>query len=413
MRTLLALATMTAVLTAQAGPAAAQTPPPRVVSVDVIGAERTRRATVADLVGLAPGDLLTAEARARAERRLRQWPGVSRADLRYVLDEDRQAEVRAIVHEKPMFPNDMMDWGGIGARVILKEEVKVSLAGLAGLGDVTTLAWRWEAHRPRVIAEFALPAPGPLPGVLAVDTLFEDESYALTTTDPALALVTEPRRRAGASLSDWATPWLRWHAGGAADRIAGRNHVAIDGGLDIRLMEDLVAPGVSVGRWQPAGPGRAFTLTDVSVAWRADRETFPAYAGLLGVTVASAPAPFAVWPSAGTGGSGRGALLRAHPLHEHGIVTSENFARRLMYFTVEHTRPLPGAPFGNAAFAVFVDAGRAWAGLPGQPRRVNVDVGTGVRFGSGSGAVRFDVAFGLRDQQWGISAGWVDAWPWR
>jgi hypothetical protein len=149
------------------------------------------------------------------------------------------------------------------------------------------------------------------------------------------------------------------------------------------------------------------------VAWRANRQPAPPLSGIVGVTIASHSAPFAVWPSAGTGGSGRGAYLRAHPLHDSGVIISENFARRLAYFTVEHQRPLPIGPAGKMTGVMFIDGVRAWDGLPGRPRRVNVDVGGGVRFGSGSGTVRLEVGYGLRDQQWAISAGWVNAWPGR
>jgi hypothetical protein len=393
--------------------AAAAQAPPRVASVNPVGAERTDPDVVVHLTGLVPGQLLTTAARERAERRLRQLPIARSATLRYVLDEDLRAEVQAIIHERSRFPDDPMDWAGIGARLILKEELKLDFAGLTGYGETIDLAWRWERNRPRVIAGVSLPAPGPIRGVLSVDTLFGEEAYGIGPAAAAQGVVRERRRRGGVHLSDWLTPQVRWRAGAAMDRIADRGHVAIDGGLDVRLMEDLIAPGVTMGVWRPTDGSDVFTVTDASVAWRVNREIFPAFSGKLGVTVASAAAPLTVWPSAGTGGSGRGALLRAHPLHEHGVITSENFARRLMYFTFEHLRPLPGMPAGKAAMVAFLDAGRAWAGLPGQPRRVNVDIGTGVRFGSGGGTVRFDVGFGLRDRQWAVSAGWVESWPGR
>jgi hypothetical protein len=401
------------VLTLTPAPAAEAQLPPRVDEVKVIGAERTRPATIVDLAGLSANELLTPRERTRAERRLRQLPIARSAALRYVPVRDGAAEVRAIVHERPLLPLDWSDWSGIGVRAILKDELKVDVGGPARLGEVWTASWRWAEHRPRVAVGVALPAPGAMPGVVAVDALFEEQTYVSAPTTAADALFRERRQRAGVSVSDWVTSDVRWRAGAAIDRIAGRRYLAVEGALDLRLVEDLLAPGVSFGTWRPLGDATPFSVADVSLAWRANRSDLPPFSGLVGVTLATDGSPLAVWPAAGTGGSGRGALLRAHPLHEHGVVTSENFARRLMYFTIEHQRPIDIGPSGKTAVVAFLDAGRAWGGLPGRPRRVNVDIGSGLRFASGTGTVRLDVAFGLRDQQWAVSAGWVDAWPWR
>ena len=392
--------------------AAAQSPP-RVDTVKVVGAERTRPAVVVDLTRLSEDQPLTARERELAERRLRQLPIARDAVLRYVLQPNGRAEMQAIIDEKSLLPLDGMDWGGIGARAVLKDEIKLDIGGPAGRGEVWSAAWRWSENRPRVMFGVAAPAFGIVPGIVTVDALFEESTYAGAPTEAPDGLFRERRARAGVAVSDWLTNELRWRTGAAFDRIGGRRHVALEAALDVRLMEDLVAPGFTIGTWRSLDGTAPFSVSDISLAWRSNRTPMPPYAGLLGVTLVSDDAPLAVWPAAGTGGSGRGALLRAHPLHEHGIVTSENFARRLMYFTFEHQRPLNFGPSGKTAMVMFLDAGRAWGGLPGRPRRVNVDIGTGVRYGSDSGMVRLDVAFGLRDQQWAVSAGWVESWPWR
>ena len=56
------------------------------------------------------------------------------------------------------------------------------------------------------------------------------------------------------------------------------------------------------------------------------------------VTVASRPAPLAVWEGAGTG-SARAGLLRAHPLLRDGVLTGPVFGRRLARATLEYARP--------------------------------------------------------------------------
>jgi hypothetical protein len=393
-------------------PAAAAAQTPRVDAVTVVGAARTRPGVVVDLTRLSKDDELTGRERMLAERRLRQLPIARDAVLRYVLQRDGRVEMQAIIDEKSLLPVGSMDWGGVAARAILKDEIKLDIGGPAGRGELWSAAWRWSENRPRVMFGVAAPVPG-MPGVVSIDGLVEEAAYAEAPTTAADGIFREGRERAAVAVSDWLTNEIRWKSSVAFDRISERRHLAVDVAFDVRLMEDLLAPGFTIGTWRSLDGTAPFSSTDLSLAWRSDRSPLPPFSGLVGVTLVSDDAPLAIWPAAGTGGSGRGALLRAHPLHEHGIVTSENFARRLMYFTVEHQRPLAFGPAGKTAVVAFLDAGRAWGGLPGRPRRVNVDIGTGVRYGSDSGMVRFDVAFGLRDQQWAVSAGWVDAWPWR
>jgi hypothetical protein len=386
---------------------------PRVSSVSVLGAKRTRHPVVIDLVGLEPGDLLTSAALDRATRRVQQLPAASAAMVRYRPVEDGDADVEAVIEERRLFPGGLVDWGGIGARVLLKEELKLWLSGATGSGDVLSGSWRWETNRPRVTGEFALPAPGALPGIVSVSGLWERQTYAVRTDAAEAGSFTETRRRGGVQFSDWLTHRLKWTGGLALDRIGGHRHVSIDGALDRRWMGDLMSTAISVAGWFPGEERERFAVSDVSLAWRVDRRASSPWQGIVGLTIASENAPFAVWPSAGTGGSGRGALLRAHPLHEDGIITSENFAKQLAYFTVEHQRPLVDTKFGDVRWVMFMDVVRAWGGLPGPPRRLQADVGGGVRFGSGGGGVRFDVGYGLRDQSWAVSAGWMTEWPWR
>ena len=382
---------------------------PRINSVSVQGAQRTRHPVILDLVGLAPGDILTASALERATRRVQQLPIAKSAMVRYRPTDDGVAAVEAVLEERSLFANDVVDWAGIGARVLLKEELKLALAGPTGSGEVWSGSWRWESNRPRVTVGVALPAPGALPGIVSVDGLWEEQTYAVQTDLAEAGSFKERRRRGSVQFSDWLTNRLRWTGGFALDRIDGHRHVSLEGGVDRRWMGDLVSTAFTIGGWLPGEDRERFAVSDVSLAWRTDRRASTPWQGIAGLTIASENAPFAVWPSAGTGGSGRGALLRGHPLHEDGIITSENFAKQLAYFTVEHQRSLIETKFGDVRWVVFMDAVRAWGGLPGPPRRLQADIGGGVRFAG----VRMDVGYGLRDQSWAVSAGWMTDWPWR
>jgi hypothetical protein len=255
--------------------------------------------------------------------------------------------------------------------------------------------------------EFAVPAPGRVPGVAALDMLWERQAYAALT--PGEAPLREERRRLGGHLSDWPLPWLRWQAGAAVDHFDARRYVAIAAHAITHWMDDRIAVTAGAERWMPTGEGEAFFSGAVTGAWRwtVDRER-PNWLAMAGAVVASPAAPLAVWPGASTN-STRGGFLRAHGLTDGGILTSDVFGRRLVFTTVEHHRPIWSSPYGLVSMAVFVDTARAWQRREPTPSAWQTDLGAGVRFGD-TGTVRLDLAYGLRDRQIAISAGYVSAW---
>jgi hypothetical protein len=134
---------------------------------------------------------------------------------------------------------------------------------------------------------------------------------------------------------------------------------------------------------------------------------------LAGTTLASSGAPLALWPGA-SAGRGRGILLRAHPLHDHGIVSSEIFGRRIFYTSVERQHVLKTLKIATIGVAGVADTAKVWdrPGAAGSSR-FHVDVGGGLRVNAPKtgGMVRVDLGYGLRDGQVQLSAGWIGAWP--
>jgi hypothetical protein len=118
-----------------------------------------------------------------------------------------------------------------------------------------------------------------------------------------------------------------------------------------------------------------------------------------------------VWPGADTGHA-RDALLRAHPLLDDGIVTGSAFGRRLVFGTIEAQRwtrlrrtPARWAP------ALFIDVARATRGLDSTDARLHVDAGAGLRIAvPGIAVMRIDLARGVRDGGFVLSAGWDRRW---
>jgi len=125
-----------------------------------------------------------------------------------------------------------------------------------------------------------------------------------------------------------------------------------------------------------------------------------------GYSAASESAPLAVWPGASTG-TGRGALLRAHPLLKSGIVNGLVFGRELAHGGVER-RIFPWEVRSvKIGLAAFVDVAKVWKPL--LPRDVpwQFDVGGGIRLASlgGHGELRADFGYGLEDQETAFTVG--------
>lgn len=383
---------------------------PRTDVVSVAGAVRTPHAVVVDLVDLPPREMLTSRALRRAERRLEELPVSSDAEIRYVPIADGLATVGATIDERATFPANWMRWAAMGFETLVQREVSLDVAGRLGAGENLRGRYRWAANRPRVMLEFGVPAPGPIPGIASVELSWERQAYgALVAGEPHLR---EERRRAGGTLSDWAFDWLRWEAGGAIDHIADGRYISGAASLSAQVLDDRVFVTAAGERWSATDGGGDFGAGSIAGGWRwtTDRAR-PNWTALGGASIATTAAPLAVWPGAGTSLT-RGALLRAHSLTDGGVHTSEVFGRRVAFVTVEHERPVWSSSYGLATVTVFLDTARAWRRREPGPSDWHTDIGAGVRFAEAgsNGVMRFDLAYGLRDGAVKISAGYGSAW---
>jgi hypothetical protein len=212
----------------------------------------------------------------------------------------------------------------------------------------------------------------------------------------------------GGTLADWVTDWLRWEGGVAVDRIGSRSALALEGSLNARALDDRVAVILTAGRWSGSAP---FTNAEVVVMARSTAKTDePLLTTTVGVARATDAAPLSVWPGA-TSGDGHTARLRAHPLRRTGVVTGEAFGRELVFTSTEYEHPFHSR-FGVIGVAGFVDAARSSRGLDPDPTSpFHVDVGAGIRFQtSGTGKIRLDLGYGLRDGRVLASAGFAVPW---
>ena len=387
-------------------------------SIDVVridGVRRTRHPVIAGIIRLSPRTVLTAAQYDRASRRLNELPSGDVSTLRYRPVSGGLAEIDAIVVERPMVPSGRALLAATAARSWLQRELRLDVASPTGSGELWTASWRWWANRPRLGFGVAVPSALGLPGVVTIEGFWERQTYETQGTIGSGVEKAE-RRRAALSVGDWSTSHLHWLAGAALDRWADDSHLALDTGVDVRLAADRLAVGVELAAWTPIGSGDHFARGSAAFSWRSTREprtsSWLLRAGLVGT---SRHAPFDLWPGAGTGDA-RVPLLRAHPLVKDGIVSGPVFGRRLAHGTVEYQRPLLTTVGGSVAWAAFADVGTAWSRMNVEARGpIHTDVGAGIRLalrGKG-GALRIDVARGIRDRQVVLSTGWQAPWPGR
>jgi hypothetical protein len=380
---------------------------PRVRCVNVDGLVRTRRSAIIEYLGTRSGEVFTAEALARINRRISELTFASRTPARFDPGPDGTTTVTPIVMERGVLPNDLFGWGAVAIRAALMQDVRVRIVSPSGNGEVWTPSYRWSPNRPRAMLRFDAPAPGRLPGMFNGMALVERQTYRHAALGGEFR---ESRYRVGGALSDWVTSWLRWEGGAAYDRIGPSSRLALEGSLNARAFGDRLALIASAGQWLGARAGRSFSTREfVATVRSTPTPDVPVVTGVVGLAAVSADAPLAVWPAASTS-EGRGALLRAHPLRSHSIITGEAFGRSLLFSTVEYEHPF-STRFGTVAPVGFVDGVRASRRLDAGATPFHVDVGTGIRFNPlGGGAIRLEVGYGLRDGRVRLSAGYVTTW---
>jgi hypothetical protein len=377
---------------------------PRVDLARVDGLARIRYRVVAGQLDLPPGRLLTAAAFMRAGRRVAEIPAQSAAQLRLRPLPEGNAQLDVAVLERPLLFGGPLEAGGMGVRALIERAASLRLASPTGNGELWTASVRWRTARPRAALLLAIPAGAGRPGVWRVEGSWERQSYALDA-----GVRREKRRRSALSFSDWIAPDVRLEAGTALDRWSGRGtHVALETRLDVRLAEDRLALGAQGGQWTSLERGPPFRAGSIEARWGPRRNAEAGWSARAGVFHATARAPLALWPGAGTG-SGRESLLRAHPLLEGGVVAGRGFGRSLVDAGLERegwARTIASLRLG---WSVFVDTARPTAGLRAAtaPRWL-VDGGVSLRAGApgGQGTLRLTAAHGFVDGTAAFSVGW-------
>ena len=367
---------------------------PVVDLVTVSGLQRTSHRILERRLAIPTGAVLTPGRLARAERRLQELPAAFATRVEYVARGGGRAEVRGHVAERRVIPMGRLSWAGIGLRAAAAREVAIAIAGLAGGGERVDARWRFWPHRPGAAAALHVPAAA---GLFSFEVSGERQPFTTESRPDA------ERVGAQASLGDWATGSLRWELRGGVDRWTTDGSFGMAGG-EVRALRGGVELTLAVDGWIG---GSRFAVGRA----RADWESSPAPRGFVATASAGlewiqGPAPMDVW-RAGDTGHARAVLLRAHPVLDDGALRVDRLGRRLVHATSEAQYWFRAGPLPLGA-ALFVDTARTAARLAGGPL-ADVDAGAGMRLAlpGRSGAIRIDIAHGLRDGRNAVSVAWT------
>ena len=374
---------------------------PRIDLIRVNGLTRSRYTVVEHALGLKTGTTLTRGTLLHARRRLNELPAGS-GTVDFVPLPSGLAEVRATVSEQPLVPHGAFDLAVLALATSVTRELSTSVSSLTGGGEQIGIDWRFWAHRP--LYQLSIAAPAPWRGVWKIGGTRERQPYSAvfaTTVHDSLQL----------DVADWSSGSLRWQFGTGLDRWNGdRAFGSASVGLRFVSGGDRFDARAQMRTW--FGAGTEFERGDIHMAARSSAHT----EGLVvlvqgGVVAVNSEAPPDLWP-AGDTGRARPLLLRAHPILGEGErFQTERLARLFIHESTEVQRWWAVGPF-RAGVATFVDSGRTAQRVLGDPL-TDVDVGLGLRgaYPGRAGALRLDIAHGLRDGNTALSVIYTSAIP--
>lgn len=388
---------------------------PRLDLVRIGGLARTPFRTVYDYLEEEPDEVLTPRSLRRAQRRVTALPALDGSRVSYRPLPGGRARLEVDVVERPTIdplPSLLLE---SAIRAVTDHGAVVSLANLTATGDAGRAFWRWQPNRPQVSVAASAPRALGLPGIVTVEALWDEQSYRVPAEGSGGTLVRERRKRAALTLEDWSQADSKVGVTVAFDEWNGRGgSLSISGRVDQRLAGDRVSIGGGLAGWAPrSGPPFGAASLRLAARSRATAGERPVLRLDLSYEAASARAPLALWPGAGTG-LGRDLLLRAHPLVRDGIIDGQAFGRQVLRAGVEGEARMAFLGPVRLSAAVFVDAARVLAPLPSDSSRPTlVDVGAGlrIRIPGRRAALRADVATpwgGVRPR---LSVGWQQQWP--
>lgn len=378
--------------------------------IRIPGLRQARYRPAERLLGLRAGEVLTAGALDLAARRFGDLPAAAITRVGYVPTGGGRVDVVAGMVERTGLPTAAIPLVYTALRAAVSREVGLTVVSPLGLGETWSGAWRWWDRRPRVAFGFATPAGLAGPAVWRVDGSWEKESFTTVTIGIAASDdssdVIDERSGGGVSVSRWHTAWFRQSLEVGADRWVDRGGFArIGATFESRAPGDHLGLLARADRWMSLEGEGGFGGLAIHAAWTtATSRLGPELTLRGGVEAVARDAPPTVWPGAGVG-QARETLLRAHPLLTDGVIEGRAFDVNLASAGAEAVYWWDTGSGFRIGAAAFVDLAHPWGVRPAETL---ADAGLGVRLGTAvrDAAFRLDIATGLTDDEFAVSAGW-------
>ena len=376
---------------------------PTVDLLRVDGSRKIRYREIAEAASLAPGTLLTPSRLALSQRRVSSVPALRRGVVDYQPVPGGIAEVRVAIVERPVVDPvwRLLVAGAIGA--VAQREMGLEVASPTGAGELWTGSWRWASIRPRAALRVDLPGQLLFPGVIGVESTWEQFSTAG---------VEETRRAGFVGFDGWLTAGIRPSGGLRVERWSGqRDYVAVSVGAELRARGDRLALTATTERALALSAHRSFTRGSARAIWATGTGLRrAAWSTRVGIDWASRNAPRGTWPVAG-GGVSWAVPLRAHSLEGGSLVAG----RGILHAGLAGDHPIGRVGPLAVAAGGFLDAARVVPSGEGSPNSWLLDGGVGLRIGIAdgqSGVIRLDLATGLTEgRRSALTIGIHQRWP--
>ena len=380
---------------------------PTVDLLRIDGTRKIRFRTLAEMMIIQPGGVLTPAQLSLAQRRISDVPALSAARVSYTAVAGGAVEVRTTVVERPVIEPlpTLIVTSLLNAAV--RRDVTFGVHSPLGAGEVWTTRWRWAPANPQVALRLDIPAHIGVPAIVTLDRAWETYRFSGDT-------IAEQRRESAVMLTGWTRPDIEQSLGARYERWSGaRTFLTMTIGGGLHRAHDRVSLLVEGERGVAISSGTSsYDRLRTRFAWRFPADAWSnSWAIRLAGDLNSRATPRGLWTVAG-GDIARDVPLRAYPLILDDRLPSSRTGRKTISGGVSGDRSLAAIGPLSLGTGIFVDGANVTSTADSTiGPRFYLDAGAGLRIAlksRPSAAIRVDVARGLvTDQRWGVSVGFV------
>lgn len=388
---------------------------PTVDLVRIDGSQHIRFRTIAGMMVLQPGVVLTPSRFALAKRRIADIPALAMARVSYAAVPDGAVEVHAAVVERPLVGSIPRLLAAGALRALVRHEAGLTLAAPLAAGERWSVQWRWEPADSRRAIRLDIPSHFGRPGIVSLES--SSEQFRFSAGSPALSSTVEQRRATSLGHSSWLSGNVEALAGARFERWSAEgDFLALSIGGALHGWHDRLLLIAQAERAIALTDPKAYGRVQMGAAWASQASASTVtWSARVGAAWISAHAPRGLWPFAG-GDLARAIPLRAHPRIVDGLLPAARSGQTILHAGVAGDRRLTTIGPLVVATGLFLDAADVITAAGGAKEHQRyLDGGAGLRVGLAGRqamAVRIDLARSLvTDRRWALTVGFQQPWP--